>query len=84
MTPAPLSIWSRVEAGVLTSSCRDRKVQRSVDRAVYRQSNLIERFLNKLKHFPRIATHYDKTARNFLASVLIASTRLWVKFESTT
>jgi len=65
-------------------TCRDRKVQRSVDPALYRQRNLIERFFNKLKHFRRVATRYDKTARNFLAAVLLAATRLWMRFESTT
>jgi transposase len=65
-------------------TCRDRKVQRSVDRALYRQRNLIERFFNKLKHFRRIATRYDKTACNFLAAVLLAATRIWMRFESTT
>ncbi len=65
-------------------TCRDRKAQRSVDRALYRQRNLIERFFNKLKHFRRIATRYDKTARNFLAAVLLAASRLWIRFESTT
>jgi transposase len=47
---------------------RDRKVQRSVDPAIYRQRNLIERFFNKLKHFRKIATRYEKTARNYLAA----------------
>ena len=64
---------------------RDRKVQRSVDPALYRQRNIIERFFNKLKHFRRIATRYDKLARNFLAAIMIASTRLWIRaYESTT
>lgn len=64
---------------------RDRKVQRSVDPALYRQRNLIERFFCKLKHFRRVATRFDKLARNFLAAVLIASTRLWLRaYESTT
>jgi transposase len=58
---------------------RDRKKQRSVDPAIYRQRNLIERFFNKLKHFRRIATRYDKLARNFLASVVMASIRLWMR-----
>ena len=65
-------------------TCRDRKIQRSVDHAIYRQRNLIERFFNKLKHFRRVATRYDKTARNFLAAVLLAAPRLWARFESTT
>ena len=64
---------------------RDRTVQRSVDPALYRQRNLIERFFCKLKHFRRIATRFDKLASNFLAAVLIASTRIWLRaYESTT
>jgi len=64
---------------------RDRKSQRSVDRELYRQRNLIERFFNKLKHFRRIATRYDKLARNFLAAVALASARLHLRnYESTT
>jgi transposase len=64
---------------------RDRKVQRSVDLSLYRQRNLVERFFNKLKHFRRVATRYDKLARNFLAAVILASTRLWLRiYESTT
>jgi transposase len=64
---------------------RDRKIQRSVDPALYRQRNLIERFFCKLKHFRRVATRFDKLARNFLAAVLLASTRLWLRaYESTT
>jgi len=64
---------------------RDRKQQRSVDRDLYRQRNLIERFFNKLKHFRRVATRYDKLARNFLAAVALTSARLILRsYESTT
>lgn len=64
---------------------RDRKVQRSVDRALYRQRNLVERYFCKLKHFRGIATRFAKLARNFLAAVMLASARLWTRaYESTT
>lgn len=64
---------------------RDRNRQRSVPPELYRQRNLVERFFNKLKHFRRIATRYDKLARNFLAAIAIASSRLWIRhYESTT
>lgn len=64
---------------------RDRKVQRSIDPAIYRQRNVVERYFCKLKHFRRVATRFDKLARNFLAAVLIASTRLWLRaYESRT
>lgn len=64
---------------------RTRMIQRPVAPELYRQRNLVERFFNKLKHFRRVATRFDKLARNFLAAVLLASTRLWIRaYESTT
>ena len=60
------------------------RVRRSVDPAIYRQRNLVERFFNKLKHFRAIATRYNKLARNFMAAIALASTRLWLShYEST-
>ena len=54
-------------------------------RFLYRYRNLVERFFNKLKHFRRVATRFDKLARNFLAAVLLASIRLWIRaYESNT
>lgn len=65
------------------STQRDRKVQRSVDPAIYRRRNLVERVFNKLEHFRKIVTRYENTARNYLAAVLIASTRRWLRaYES--
>ena len=54
-----------------------RKPLISHDRAAYRQRNLIERMFARLKDFRRIATRYDKLARNFLAGVLLAATVIW-------
>ncbi|SHM36990.1 Transposase DDE domain-containing protein, partial [Paracoccus solventivorans] len=62
---------------------RDRKVQRQVDPVLYRQRNLVERFFSKLKQFRKIATRYEKTAQNYLAAVLMACSRLWMRnYES--
>jgi transposase len=46
---------------------------------LYRYRNLVERFFNKLKHFRAIATRYDKTPENYLASVKLASARIWMR-----
>ena len=46
---------------------------------LYRYRNLVERFFNKLKHFRAVATRYDKRADNFLASVKLASIRIWCR-----
>lgn len=52
---------------------------------VYRQRNAVERFFNKLKHFRAVATRYDKRDDNFLASIQLASIRIWLRsYESVT
>ncbi len=43
----------------------------------YRQRNLIERMFGRLKDFRRIATRYDKLARNSFSAVLIAAIVIW-------
>jgi len=60
---------------------RDRKVQRSVDPAIYRQRNLVERFFKKLKHFRKIATRCEKTTRSYRAAILMACSRPWLRFH---
>ncbi len=45
---------------------------------LYRYRNLVERFFNKLKQFRAVATRYDKRDDNFLASVQLASIRIWL------
>jgi transposase len=46
---------------------------------LYRYRNLIERFFNKLKHFRAVATRYNKRDDNFLASIQLASIRIWLR-----
>jgi transposase len=54
-------------------SQKNRKVQRAYDRERYKDRNLVERFWAKVKHYRRVASRYEKTARNFLAMVHVAS-----------
>lgn len=52
---------------------RNRKGQRRTDTGRYKDRNPAERFRHKVKPFRRVATRYDKAARNFLAFVHLAS-----------
>lgn len=82
---APLEFIRRSGAKAHIPSTRQRVVHCSVNRRIYRQRNLVDRYLNKLKHFRRIARRFDKLARNFLAAVALASARPWTRtYESTT
>ena len=47
----------------------NRKEQIFYDKVIYRERNRVERFFNRLKHFRRIATRYEKYACTFLAMV---------------
>ncbi len=46
------------------------------DKERYRGRNRIERFFNKLKQFPRIATRYDKLRDTLFAAVCLVVYRL--------
>ena len=50
-----------------------------LDRTLYKERHLIECCFSKLKQFRRVATRYEKTARNYLAVVTIAATFLWLR-----
>ena len=44
----------------------------------YKERHLVECFFNKLKHFRRVATRYDKLSTMFQAFVLLASIIIWL------
>ena len=48
-------------------------VPRVIDHDRYKDRNLAERFWAKMKQYRRVATRYEKTARNFLGFVHLAS-----------
>ena len=68
---------TRGKTAVIPSKA-NRKQPRKFDRHMYAARHLIENFFAKLKQFRAIATHYDKTARNFLAAVHFAASVIWL------
>jgi transposase len=65
-------VQGRGAEAVIPTLCT-RKEQREIDKERYKDRNLGERFWHKVKQFRRVATRYEKTARNFLAFVQVAS-----------
>jgi len=59
---------------------RNRKVQSSVNKRVYKLRSRIECFIGHLEEQRRIATRYDKTSSSFLGFVLLGCIRLWIRF----
>jgi transposase len=60
-------------------SNRSRKTLIAHDTHLYKTRNRIERCFNKLKHFRRFATRYDRRAVHFLAFIHLASATIWTQ-----
>jgi transposase len=62
---------------VIPSKSNQRR-QPNFDRAAYRRRNRVERLINRLKQFRRIATRYEKRGVNYLAMLTIGMILLWL------
>jgi transposase len=64
--------------GALIPTRKDQPRNPRFDRVAYRERNRVERLINRLKQFRRVATRYEKRACNYLAMVVIAAITLWL------
>ena len=55
-----------------------RKIQRDCDWWLYKERHLVECFFNKIKHYRRLATRYDKLTASFAAFLSIAACMIWL------
>ena len=60
-------------------SRRYRKQPRDYDRLRYKERNIVERFINRIKWYRRIFTRYEKLARRFMAFLHFAATLIWLE-----
>ena len=60
-------------------SRRYRKQQLHYGQHRYNERNVVERFINKVKWYRRIATRDDKLTRRFMPFLLLAATRMWLQ-----
>ena len=52
---------------------KNRKDPRPYDQHVYKERNKVERLINLMKQYRRVATRYEKTAANFLGFIYVAA-----------
>lgn len=58
---------------------KNRIYQRDYDKHVYKERHLIECFFNKIKHFRRVFSRFDKTIRNFRSFLCFAAAHVWLR-----
>ena len=61
------------QAEAVIPSTASRKIPVPCDKEAYRTRNSVERLWCRLKDWRRIATRYDKLARNFLSAIYLAA-----------
>lgn len=67
-----------VGAEAVIPSRKSRRGPRAHDAELYRERNQVERLIGRLKQYRRVATRYEKTARNYLAMVHLACSLVWL------
>jgi transposase len=73
-----ISLIHAAGAAAVIPPRRNRTEQRHYDRHQYKDRNLVERFFNRLKQFRRIATRYEKLARNFTSMLNLVCAYIWL------
>ena len=66
-------------AEAVIPSNRTRKIAIPHDAVAYKQRNRVERCFNRLKHFRRFATRYERRTIHFSGFVYLAATMLWLR-----
>ena len=57
---------------------KNRIGERNYDQTIYKERNFVERLFQKLKHYRRIATRYERLARNYMAMLSLVATIIWL------
>ena len=69
----------QIGAEAVIPSTRSRKVSIPHDPLVFRLRNRVERCFNKLKHFRRFATRFDRLPSHYMAFIHIVASMLWMR-----
>ena len=67
------------EVDVVIPPKASRTAKVAYDENAYGLRYRIECFINKIKHYRRVATRYEKTARNFLSMTMLAAVMVWLR-----
>ncbi len=57
---------------------KNRVEGRDYDKTIYKERNQVECLFQKLKHYRRIATRYERLARNYMAMLSLVATIIWL------
>ena len=74
-----LNFIAENEAHCVIPSKKNRTVQRETDWYTYKDRNLVECFIGRIKHLRRIFTRYEKYASRYMAFLSFAAALIWLQ-----
>ena len=57
----------------------NRKQQRDYDKHLYKDRHLVECFINKIKHYRRVFSRFEKLSKNYLGFLSFVSALIWLR-----
>jgi transposase len=74
-----LAFIAQNEAEAIIPAKKNRLIQRETDGHLYKVRHLVECFINKIKHYRRIFSRFEKYAARYLAFLSFASALIWLR-----
>ena len=74
-----LDFITKQEAIAVIPPRSNRKVKRAYDRHLYKERHLIECFINKIKHYRRVFSRFDKLATRYMGFLHLAGALIWLR-----
>lgn len=57
----------------------NRREQRDYDKHLYKERHLVECFINKIKHYRRVFSRFEKLSKNYLGFLSFVSALVWLR-----
>jgi transposase len=74
-----LDFIAQNEAEAVIPAKKNRIVQRDIDSHIYKSRHLVECFMNKIKHYRRIFSRFEKYATRYMSFLSFASALIWLR-----
>ena len=74
-----LQIISEKGAAAVIPPRKNRKEQREYDKHLYKERHLVECFFNKIKHYRRIFSRFDKLDKRYFGFLSFTGVLIWLR-----
>jgi len=74
-----LQVIARIEAEAVIPPRSNRKESRKYDKYLYKERHLVECYFNKIKHYRRIFSRFEKLDKRYLGFLCFVGVLIWLR-----